>query len=214
MEEPPLWFRDRVRSAEESLTYFARFDATTNPNKLRGTIYLQGAGTRPHSKGSPDWASEEAIIVILIVVNSDVNNVLPTDSGKRHPQHVPSHPRGISCDRMTIVSPSSTKRPCLMPSMITCSIRGRWATKVGRGSSKSAPKWVRRGRCCRAVDRLPSQRGRDTPTGVRGPMMPPWLHGPSCDGTEIVRHGTSPEGKHRSRCRQYREGRGQTLLLA
>jgi transposase-like protein len=45
-------------------------------------------------------------------------------------------------------------------------------------------------------------------------MMPPGLHGPSCDGTEIVRHGTSPEGKHRSRCRQYREGRGQTCLRA
>jgi len=45
-------------------------------------------------------------------------------------------------------------------------------------------------------------------------MMTPVVHGPSCYGTEIVRHGTSPEGKHRSRCRQYHEGRGRTWLLA
>jgi transposase-like protein len=40
------------------------------------------------------------------------------------------------------------------------------------------------------------------------------LHGPYCDGTDIVRHGKSPEGKQRYRCRQCREGCGRTFLLA
>ena len=36
------------------------------------------------------------------------------------------------------------------------------------------------------------------------------LHCPHCQGTDIVRHGRSPEGKQRYRCR---EGRGRTFLL-
>ena len=39
------------------------------------------------------------------------------------------------------------------------------------------------------------------------------LHCPYCQGTDIVRHGMSPEGKQRYRCRQCREGRGRTFLL-
>ena len=39
------------------------------------------------------------------------------------------------------------------------------------------------------------------------------LRCPYCQGTEIVRHGMSPEGKQRYRCRQCREGRGRTFLL-
>ena len=39
------------------------------------------------------------------------------------------------------------------------------------------------------------------------------LHCPYCQGTDIVRHGMSPEGKQRYRCRQCREGRGHTFLL-
>ncbi|ETX03717.1 MAG: hypothetical protein ETSY1_46345 (plasmid) [Candidatus Entotheonella factor] len=39
------------------------------------------------------------------------------------------------------------------------------------------------------------------------------LHCPHCQGTDIVRHGKSPEGKQRYRCRQCREGRGRTFLL-
>ena len=39
------------------------------------------------------------------------------------------------------------------------------------------------------------------------------LHCPYCQGTDIVRHGKSPEGKQRYRCRQCREGRGRTFLL-
>src|SRR5438128_2591784 len=44
---------------------------------------------------------------------------------------------------------------------------------------------------CRAVERLPSQRGRDTRTGVRGAMMTPVLHGPSCDGTALAAGSTA-----------------------
>jgi transposase-like protein len=39
------------------------------------------------------------------------------------------------------------------------------------------------------------------------------LHCPYCQGTHIVRHGKSPEGKQRYRCRQCRQGRGRTFLL-
>src|SRR5882672_6860042 len=60
---------------------------------------------------------------------------------------------------------------------------------------------------------LPSQRGRDTLIGVRRAMITQVLHCPYCHGTDIVRHGTSPEGKQRYRCRQCLEGRGRTFLL-
>ena len=33
------------------------------------------------------------------------------------------------------------------------------------------------------------------------------LHCPYCQGTDIVRHGQSPEGKQRYRCRECLEGR-------
>ena len=39
------------------------------------------------------------------------------------------------------------------------------------------------------------------------------LHCPSCQGIDIVRHGLSPEGKQRYRCRTCLEGRGRTFLL-
>ena len=39
------------------------------------------------------------------------------------------------------------------------------------------------------------------------------LHCPYCQGTDTVRHGLSPEGKQRYRCRACREGRGRTFLL-
>ena len=71
----------------------------------------------------------------------------------------------------------------------------------------------RRGRCFRAVDKLLSHRGRETPIGVRRAMITQVLHCPYCHGTDIVRHGTSPEGKQRYRCRQCLEGRGRTFLL-
>ena len=44
-------------------------------------------------------------------------------------------------------------------------------------------------------------------------MIPQVLHCPYGHGTDIVRHGTSPEGKQRYRCRQGLEGRGRTFLL-
>ncbi len=38
------------------------------------------------------------------------------------------------------------------------------------------------------------------------------LHCPYCQGTDIVRHGTTPEGKQRYRCRACPD-RGRTFLL-
>ena len=39
------------------------------------------------------------------------------------------------------------------------------------------------------------------------------LHCPHCQGSDSVRHGLSPEGTQRYRCRTCLEGRGRTLLL-
>jgi transposase-like protein len=39
------------------------------------------------------------------------------------------------------------------------------------------------------------------------------LHCPYCHGTNIVRHGKSPEGKQHYRCRECRQGQGRTFLL-
>ena len=39
------------------------------------------------------------------------------------------------------------------------------------------------------------------------------LHCPYCQGTDIVRHGKSPEGKQRYRCRECLERCGRTFLL-
>jgi transposase-like protein len=39
------------------------------------------------------------------------------------------------------------------------------------------------------------------------------LHCPYCQGTDIVRHGTTRQGKPRYRCRQCRERRGRTFLI-
>jgi transposase-like protein len=39
------------------------------------------------------------------------------------------------------------------------------------------------------------------------------LHCPYCHGSDMVKHGLSPEGKQRYRCRTCLEGRGRTLLL-
>jgi transposase-like protein len=44
-------------------------------------------------------------------------------------------------------------------------------------------------------------------------MITQVLHCPYCQGTDIVRHGTSAEGKQRYRCRECRLGRGRTFLL-
>src|SRR5215467_2646413 len=60
---------------------------------------------------------------------------------------------------------------------------------------------------------LPSHRRKDIPSGVRRAMITQVLHCPYCDETDIVRHGQSPEGKQRYRCRTCLEGRGRTFLL-
>ena len=39
------------------------------------------------------------------------------------------------------------------------------------------------------------------------------LQCPYCQGTDIVRHGTTRQGKQRYRCRPCRQGRGRTFLL-
>ena len=44
-------------------------------------------------------------------------------------------------------------------------------------------------------------------------MITQVLHCPYCHGTDIVRHGLSPEGKQRYRCRACLERRGRTFLL-
>ena len=44
-------------------------------------------------------------------------------------------------------------------------------------------------------------------------MITQVLHCPCCQGTDIVRHGTTSEGKQRYRCRTCLEGRGRTFLL-
>ena len=44
-------------------------------------------------------------------------------------------------------------------------------------------------------------------------MITQVLHCPYCQGTDIVRHGKSTEGKQRYRCRECRQGRGRTFLL-
>ena len=44
-------------------------------------------------------------------------------------------------------------------------------------------------------------------------MITQVLHCPYCQGTAIVRHGTTPEDKQRYRCRACLEGRGHTFLL-
>jgi transposase-like protein len=44
-------------------------------------------------------------------------------------------------------------------------------------------------------------------------MITQVLHCPSCQGTDIVKHGLSPEGKQRYRCRACLDGRGRTFLL-
>jgi transposase-like protein len=43
-------------------------------------------------------------------------------------------------------------------------------------------------------------------------MIKQVLHCPYCDGIDIVRHGTTPEGKQRYRCRECPD-RGRTFLL-
>ena len=44
-------------------------------------------------------------------------------------------------------------------------------------------------------------------------MITQVLHCPYCHGTDIVRHGTTSEGKQRYRCRACLLGRGRTFLL-
>src|SRR5216683_6277875 len=69
-------------------------------------------------------------------------------------------------------------------------------------------------RCFKPVDLLPSRSQREPSTRVREAMIIQVLHCPYCQGSDIVKHGLSPEGKQRYRCRACLEGRGRTFLLA
>jgi transposase-like protein len=51
------------------------------------------------------------------------------------------------------------------------------------------------------------------PTLYGGTVMTQVLHCPYCQGSDSVRHGTTPEGKQRYRCRECLPGRGRTFLL-
>jgi transposase-like protein len=68
-------------------------------------------------------------------------------------------------------------------------------------------------RCFKPVDLLPSRSQREPATRVREAMIIQVLHCPYCQETDIVKHGLSPEGKQRYRCRTCLEGRGRTFLL-
>jgi transposase-like protein len=48
---------------------------------------------------------------------------------------------------------------------------------------------------------------------VEGTVITQVRHWPYCHGTDIVRHGTTSEGKQRYRCRECLLGRGRTFLL-
>lgn len=48
---------------------------------------------------------------------------------------------------------------------------------------------------------------------TRGIVITQVLHCPYCQGTDIVRHGTTLESKKRYRCRECLLGRGRTFLL-
>src|SRR5262250_1838508 len=85
---------------------------------------------------------------------------------------------------------------------------------MGR-ESKGAKSWTdsSKGRCFKPVDLLPSRSQGELPTRVREAMIIQVLHCPYCQGIDIVKHGLSPEGKQRYRCRTCLEGRGRTFLL-
>src|SRR5207302_6481270 len=68
-------------------------------------------------------------------------------------------------------------------------------------------------RCFKPVDLLLSRSQKEPSTRVREAMIIQVLHCPYCQGSDIVRHGLSPEGKQRYRCRTCLEGRGRTFLL-
>ena len=69
------------------------------------------------------------------------------------------------------------------------------------------------GRCFRSVDLVFSVEGSVQPTLCGGTVITQVLHCPYCQGSDIVRHGTTPEGKQRYRCRECLLGRGRTFLL-
>ena len=75
-------------------------------------------------------------------------------------------------------------------------------------------RWCYRSRrCVKPVALLPSRSPRERSTRVRGAMILQGLPCPSGQGSEMVQHGLSSEGKQRYRCRADLVGRGRTLRL-
>jgi transposase-like protein len=62
------------------------------------------------------------------------------------------------------------------------------------------------------VDLGPFRGGEVPPIFAEGTMVTRVLHCPYCDGVDIVRYGTSPQGKQRYRCRE-KPCKGRTFLL-
>src|SRR5438128_6654517 len=58
----------------------------------------------------------------------------------------------------------------------------------------------------------PVMGGNATPVSWRGTMIIQVLHCPNCQGTDIVRHGKTRQGKQRYRCRE-KGCAGRTFLL-
>src|SRR5256885_2293822 len=58
----------------------------------------------------------------------------------------------------------------------------------------------------------PVMGGNATPVSWRGTMIIQVLHWPNCQGTDIVRHGKTRQGKQRYRCRE-KGCAGRTFLL-
>ena len=100
---------------------------------------------------------------------------------------------------------------------------GSWYGEVRAKEEDEAPKlvcavcghseWIVIRRCFKPVDLLPSRSQGEPSTRVREAMITQVLHCPYCQGSDIVKHGLSPEGKQRYRCRTCLEGRGRTFLL-
>src|SRR5467141_2309973 len=91
--------------------------------------------------------------------------------------------------------------------------RGRTVDRLARWSDQTCCSISSIRRCFKPVDLLPSQGQREPSTRVREAMIIQVLHCPYCQGIDIVKHGLSPEGKQRYRCRACLEGRGRTFLL-
>src|SRR5215831_9142260 len=104
-------------------------------------------------------------------------------------------PTIAACPRKVIATPPFHKRPSLLARSMGCrrSVCQEVTTMASHTFLSASARYITNGgRCFRTVDRLPSHRRRDIPSGVRGAMLTQVLHCPYCDETDIVRHGIPP----------------------